>query len=83
MVSIWRFQEASSHFNKLVEAAMTDGAQTIIRDGEPVVMVISVDEFCQLRQPKPTLYEHLRSCPEDLAAVVNPCHPSTLRSSQF
>jgi hypothetical protein len=54
----------------VVECQLKQGAQTIIKHGKPAVVVISVEEYRQLHQPKPSLLELLRSCPEDLSDVV-------------
>jgi len=71
MTKAWQFKEAKCHFSEVVECALTQGAQSITKDGKPAVVVISVEEYRQLRQPKPSLLELLRSCPEDLSRVVS------------
>jgi len=71
MSKVWQFKEAECHFGEVVECALKQGAQTITKHGKPVVVVVSVDEYRQLWQPKPSLLELLRSCPEDLSRVVS------------
>jgi len=70
MTNVWQFKEAKCHFSEVVECALKQGAQTVTKHGKPAVVVISVEEYRKLRQPKPSLLELLRSCPEDLSDVV-------------
>jgi antitoxin Phd len=68
---VWQFKEAKCHFSEVVECALKQGAQTITKHGKPTAVVISVEEYRRLRQPKPSLLGLLRSCPEDLSGVVS------------
>jgi prevent-host-death family protein len=48
----WRIQEAKARFNEMVERALTEGAQTVIRRDEPVAVLVSIDEYRRLRSGK-------------------------------
>jgi len=71
MTKVWQFKKAKAHFSEVVECALKQGAQTVTKHGKPAAMVISIEEYRQLHQPKPSLFELLRSCPEDLSGVVS------------
>ena len=59
----WQLQEAKAKFSKLVEEALEDGYQTITRNGRPVVVVISQEEFEQYRKPDGTLVDFFMRAP--------------------
>jgi antitoxin Phd len=59
----WQLQEAKAKFSKLVNEALEDGYQTITRNGHPVVVVISQDEFEQYRKPQDTLIDFFMEAP--------------------
>lgn len=59
----WQLQEAKAKFSKLVDEALEDGFQTITRNGLPVVVVISQNEFEQYRKPENTLIDFFMKAP--------------------
>ena len=63
MRNIWQLQEAKNQFSLVVDNALSQGAQTITRHGEPTVVVISVTEYKKLQPARKKLVEMLRSCP--------------------
>ena len=63
MRNIWQLQEAKNQFSLVVDNALSQGAQTITRHGEPTVVVISVTEYKKLQSAQKKLVEVLRSCP--------------------
>jgi antitoxin Phd len=58
----WQVQEAKSRFSKMIEDACHQGAQTITRHGRPVAVLISAEEYAQLR-PVRKIVDVLRECP--------------------
>lgn len=63
MKSTWQLQEAKNQLSLVVENALTRGAQTITRHGEPAVVVVSVAEYRRLRPRRRGLVGILRACP--------------------
>lgn len=63
MKNTWQLQEAKNQFSLVVDNALSRGAQTITRHGEPTVVVISVNEYRKLRPARKKLTEVLKSCP--------------------
>jgi prevent-host-death family protein len=53
----WPLQDAKNQFSRVVELARTKGPQTVTRHGEPVVVVVSADEFRTLARPKESIVE--------------------------
>lgn len=65
----WQLQDAKNRFSAVVNAALAGEPQQVTRRGEPVVVVVSVDEYERLRKGKPedtpTFVEHLLAIPQD------------------
>lgn len=59
----WQLQEAKAQLSKLVDVALEDGYQVITRNGRPVVVVMSQEEFERYRKPKDTLIDFFKSAP--------------------
>jgi len=68
--NVWHLHEAESRFSELVETVMQQGAQTVTKDGKPVVVVISADEYQRSLGSRNSLADALRACPEDLTILV-------------
>ncbi|MXX92679.1 MAG: type II toxin-antitoxin system prevent-host-death family antitoxin [Chloroflexi bacterium] len=64
----WQLQDAKNRFSAVVNAALAGEPQQVTRRGEPVVVVVSVDEYERLRKGKPedapTFVEHLLAIPQ-------------------
>lgn len=67
MNTSWQLQEAKNRFSEVVDEALTHGPQTVTRHGREVVVVMSMEEYRRIKQPKSTLVEFLQVSP--LAAV--------------
>ena len=63
MRNTWQLQQAKNQFSLVVDNALSRGAQTITRHGEPTVVVISVTEYKKLQPKRKKLVEVLQSCP--------------------
>ena len=61
----WSLQDAKNRFSALVNAAIAGGPQCVTRRGEPVVVVLALDEYEHLLNGEevPTFVEHLLNIP--------------------
>jgi len=64
MKTTWKFQDARSHFSKVVEDALKSGPQYVTRRGAATVAIVSIQEYEALISKKPTFKEFLLSCPK-------------------
>ena len=62
-MSTWQLQEAQGKFSEVVKRALKEGPQDITVRGEPVVVVISLEEYSRLIQPKPGFLAFMRASP--------------------
>ena len=60
---IWQLQEAKARFSELVNEVVEDGYHTVTRNGHPIVVVISVEEFEKMKKPMNTLGEFFSESP--------------------
>ncbi len=60
---VWQLQDAKSKLSQLVNLALNEGPQIVTRHGEEVIVVLSIDEYRALVEPKPTLLELLLNSP--------------------
>ncbi|MCI0382352.1 MAG: type II toxin-antitoxin system Phd/YefM family antitoxin [Chlamydiae bacterium] len=59
----WQLQEAKARFSELVDEVIEGGYHTITKNGRPVVVIISHEEFEKIYTPKNTLGEFLSESP--------------------
>ena len=62
-VNIWQLQEAKAQFSQVIKNAQQNGYQIITKQGEPVVVMLSKEEFDTLTQPKSSLLEFFMKAP--------------------
>jgi antitoxin Phd len=55
----WAVQDAKNQLSQVIDLARTEGPQTITRHGQPVVIVVAVEEFKKLQPPTETPLEFL------------------------
>jgi prevent-host-death family protein len=60
---VWQLQEAKARFSELINEVEHDGYHTITKNGRPVAMIISKDEFEKLRTPGNSLLDFFRESP--------------------
>ena len=60
---IWQLQEAKNRFSEVVNKALEEGPQVVTRRGEEVVVILSRDEFNQLKKSRTSLVEFFRQSP--------------------
>lgn len=65
---VWQIQEAKQRFSELVRRAESEGAQTVTRHGQEVVVVIGAAEYHRLRGDRPDFKEFLMTGP-DMSAL--------------
>ena len=89
----WPLQDAKNNFSALVNTAVAGETQRVTRRGQPIVVVLSAEEYERLRRLEitnaPTLGELLLEIPQDdrefdrlsLSAQrpFDPCHPEAPR----
>ena len=67
-MTTWKLQDAKNSFSAVVNAALAGEPQQVTRRGEPAVVVVSVQEYERLCNPKPdatpTFVEHLLAIPK-------------------
>jgi prevent-host-death family protein len=59
----WQLQEAKNKFCKVAEQAIEYGPQVVTKRGKEAVVILSVEEYEQLRKRKDSLAEFLRKSP--------------------
>jgi prevent-host-death family protein len=59
----YSIRDAKAKFSEVVDLALTEGAQTIARDGENIVVVVPYEEYQQLTAPRQTLADFFLSAP--------------------
>ena len=60
----WQLQAAKQHFSELVERARRDGPQVVTKHGREAVVIVSAEDYRQLRGGGPSLVEFIRSAPD-------------------
>lgn len=70
----WQLQDAKNRFSELVQRARREGPQIVTLRGERAAVVLSAEDYDQLKADRPSLVDHLLSgpaWPDDLAEAVN------------
>jgi prevent-host-death family protein len=74
VVAHWQVQEAKQHLSEVLRAVARDGPQTITRHGQEVAVVIAIDEYRRLAEPRKDLREVLLGPPyldDDAVCVLD------------
>ena len=66
---IWSLFDAKAKFSALVEKARVEGPQLVTKHGEPAVVVLSVEDYNRLIQPRESFKDFLRRGPLDALDV--------------
>lgn len=68
MSASWSLQDAKNKFSTVVDAARTEGPQTVTKRGQPAVVVVAAEEFDRLKaiadKPQMNFVEFLLSGPK-------------------
>lgn len=59
----WQIQEAKAKFSQVVEEATKKGYQVITKNGVPVVVMLSKEEFDKMSKPRTSLLDFFRAAP--------------------
>ncbi len=59
----WQIQEAKNRLSEVVDQAIENGAQVLTRRGEEVAVVLSFDDYRELKKKRIPLSEFFRSSP--------------------
>lgn len=60
----WQLHEAKNKLSSVIDAALQGKPQCIMRRNQDAVIVVSVEEYQQLKHPKKSLGEFLLSIPK-------------------
>jgi len=63
MLEHWQLQDAKNRFSEVVEKAVQTGPQIVTKRGVETVVVISLEEYRKLTQPKTSLVDFFRNSP--------------------
>lgn len=62
-IKTWQLQEAKNRFSEVVNKALDEGPQIVTRRGKEVVVVLSSDEYAELKKSQVSLVEFFRQSP--------------------
>ncbi len=63
MTTPWQLQTAKQKFSELVDRALAEGPQVVTRHGREVVVVVGIDEYRRLREPRRDFKQFLTEGP--------------------
>lgn len=59
----WQLQDAKNRFSEVVQKALEHGPQLITRRGIKTVVIMSVEDYQQLTEPKMNIVDFFRKSP--------------------
>ena len=59
----WQLQEAKAQFSELINEVVKGKRQTITKNGRPVAVILSLEEFEKFKQPPNTFTDFLAESP--------------------
>ncbi len=59
----WQLQEAKNRLSEVVDKALHQGPQVITRRGAETAVVLSMDDYRELRQPETDLVDFFQASP--------------------
>jgi len=69
MGQTWQLQEAKNKFSELVEKAQSEGPQFVTKHGKESVVVLSVEDYQRIAEPKSNLFQFIQSSPLSNMAI--------------
>jgi prevent-host-death family protein len=60
---VWALQDAKNKLSEVVDRSIEEGPQTITRRGRESAVVLSMEDFKRLTEPKGSLVSFLRNSP--------------------
>ena len=73
----WQLQEAKNRFSEVVDDALTHGPQIVTRHGREVVVILAIEEYRRMKQPKGGLLACLQ-VPAKYACEIEPARDKEL-----
>ncbi|MCL2091764.1 MAG: type II toxin-antitoxin system Phd/YefM family antitoxin [Micrococcales bacterium] len=67
--STWQLQDAKNRLSEVVRRSQ-EGPQTITLRGKPEAVVLSLEAYRALTEPRPSLVDVLRRAPEPLTDLI-------------
>lgn len=59
----WQLQDVKNKFNEVVENAIQNGPQIVIKNGTETVVILSINDYQNLTKPKNGLVEFFQKSP--------------------
>lgn len=63
MTQQWQLQDAKNRFSEVVDNAVQQGPQVVTKRGKEAVVIISIEEYRKMQQPKNTLVDFFQASP--------------------
>ncbi len=63
MSKIWQLQEAKNRLSQVVDEALNDGPQIITRRGKEVAVVLSINEYEEIKKPATCIVDFFQNSP--------------------
>lgn len=63
MAQQWQLQDAKNRFSEVVDNAMHQGPQFVTKRGKEAVVIMSIDEYRKIQQPKDSLVDFFQNSP--------------------
>jgi antitoxin Phd len=61
--NVWQIQEAKAKFSQVIKKANTSGYQTITKQGQPIAVILSKEEFDKMIQFKTSFLDFFKEAP--------------------
>ncbi len=59
----WQLQEAKNRLSELIQACLQNGPQIVTKRGKETAVLLSIEEYRRLTQPKENLADFLQNSP--------------------
>lgn len=67
----WQLQEAKNKFSQLVDKAQLEGPQFVTKHGKETVVVLSIEAYASMIQPKSNLLHFVQNSPlSDTSMII-------------
>ncbi len=63
MTQQWQLQDAKNRFSEVVDNAVQQGPQVVTKRGKEAVVIISIEQYRKMQQPKNTLVDFFQASP--------------------
>jgi prevent-host-death family protein len=59
----WSVADAKARFSEMIDKARSNGPQTLTKNGKPIAILVSIEEWEKWTKPKESLIEFFRNSP--------------------